>query len=516
MMLIVNKAPANLVYPSTDAVLAVFPETGVYFVYKSDSAYTSSLTLPAKSVIVPIPGELTDIVGGYVRAERKEPLIDAVVPAASFELQTMTNKYIAPITLGFTPADGDLIRGTVNGVEVRGKWTGTKKTGGVALKRVDDPDTTIYSVRILDGKTVVVIKQDSAPTDYELHLYRYVPAGIVQIPQEYVEGLEATAADATEAKTAAETAQSTANSAKTTAETAKSTANAAKTTAETAQSTANSAKTTAETAQSTANNAKTTAESINTLGKTWTQSNITSGNFKNIVYANGLWVVGSNNNGLYYSTDGKTWTQSNITSGRFDAIVYANDLWVVGSNSGYGICYSTDGKTWTHANIASGYYFAPIVYANGLWVAGCGINKGLYYSTDGKTWTQSNITSGDFDHIVYANDLWVAGSNRHDGLYYSTDGKTWTQSNVTSGDFDHIVYANGLWVVGSNNNGLYYSASKYALTDTVDMQFAEIKQSIDEIKSADVILPSSTAGSTKKFKITVNDAGAISATEVTT
>ena len=399
MMLIVNKAPANLVYPSTDAVLAVFPETGVYFVYKSDSAYTSSLTLPAKSVIVPIPGELTDIVGGYVRAERKEPLIDAVVPAASFELQTMTNKYIAPITLGFTPADGDLIRGTVNGVEVRGKWTGTKKTGGVALKRVDDPDTTIYSVRILDGKTVVVIKQDSAPTDYELHLYRYVPAGIVQIPQEYVEGLEATAADATEAKTAAETAQSTANSAKTTAETAKSTANAAKTTAETAQSTANSAKTTAETAQSTANNAKTTAESINTLGKTW---------------------------------------------------------------------------------------------------------------------TQSNITSGDFDHIVYANDLWVAGSNRHDGLYYSTDGKTWTQSNVTSGDFDHIVYANGLWVVGSNNNGLYYSASKYALTDTVDMQFAEIKQSIDEIKSADVILPSSTAGSTKKFKITVNDAGAISATEVTT
>ena len=48
--------------------------------------YTSSLSLPAKSVIVPIPGELTNIVGGYVRAERKDPLIDAVVPAGSFEL----------------------------------------------------------------------------------------------------------------------------------------------------------------------------------------------------------------------------------------------------------------------------------------------------------------------------------------------------------------------------------------------------------------------------------------------
>lgn len=84
----VNKAPANLVHPSTGSVEAVFPETGVYFVYMSDSVYTSSLALPAKSEIVQIPGELTNIVGGYVRAKRKDPLIDAVVPAGSFELYT--------------------------------------------------------------------------------------------------------------------------------------------------------------------------------------------------------------------------------------------------------------------------------------------------------------------------------------------------------------------------------------------------------------------------------------------
>ena len=81
----VNKAPANFVDPFTGAV-AVFPETGVYFMYMSDSSYASSLTLPAKSVIVPIPGELTNIVGGYVREEGKEPLVDAVVPAGSFNL----------------------------------------------------------------------------------------------------------------------------------------------------------------------------------------------------------------------------------------------------------------------------------------------------------------------------------------------------------------------------------------------------------------------------------------------
>lgn len=83
----INKAPANLVSSDTGAVVAVFPETGVYFVYVSNSTYTYSLTLPAKSVIVRIPGELTNIVGGYVREEDgKEPLVDAVVLAGCFKL----------------------------------------------------------------------------------------------------------------------------------------------------------------------------------------------------------------------------------------------------------------------------------------------------------------------------------------------------------------------------------------------------------------------------------------------
>ena len=88
-LLVANKAPVNIVDPSMGSVAAVFPETGVYFVcYTNESGivYTSSLSLHAKSEIVPIPGELTNIVGGYVRAERKEPLIDAVVPASRFEI----------------------------------------------------------------------------------------------------------------------------------------------------------------------------------------------------------------------------------------------------------------------------------------------------------------------------------------------------------------------------------------------------------------------------------------------
>ena len=88
--LLVNKSPANFVNPATGDVLAVFQETGIYFTrFLGDTIiYTSSISIPAKSEIIPIPGELTNIVGGYVRAERKDPLIDAVVPASSFELYT--------------------------------------------------------------------------------------------------------------------------------------------------------------------------------------------------------------------------------------------------------------------------------------------------------------------------------------------------------------------------------------------------------------------------------------------
>ena len=90
MFLVVNKAPANIVDPATGST-AVIPETGIYFLYLQQGeriSYVSSISLPAKSEIVPIPGELTNIVGGYVRADRTDPLIDAVVPASSFELYT--------------------------------------------------------------------------------------------------------------------------------------------------------------------------------------------------------------------------------------------------------------------------------------------------------------------------------------------------------------------------------------------------------------------------------------------
>ena len=98
-------------------------------------------------------------------------------------------QYKAPITLGFTPTDGDIIRGTVNGVEVHGEWNG--KNRGADLYREGNTRVPFCAIGFIGEQAVILVKQASAPTtDYELHLYRYVPAGIVKIPKEYVEGLE--------------------------------------------------------------------------------------------------------------------------------------------------------------------------------------------------------------------------------------------------------------------------------------------------------------------------------------
>ena len=136
--------------------------------------------------------------------------------------------------------------------------------------------------------------------------------------------------------------------------------------------------------------------------------------FEAIYYANKLYVGGSNKNGLYYSTNGKEWIRSNITSGNFNSICYANGLWVTsGSN---GLYYSTDGKNWTQSNIIN--YFRSVYYANGIWVA-CS-DLGLYYSINGKFWIQSSIVNGYFNTVYNANGIWVVGSD--EGLYYSV---TW-------------------------------------------------------------------------------------------
>ena len=411
----------------------------------------------------------------------------------------MANNYTAPITLGFTPANGDRIGGTVNGVEVDGEWTGTGKTGGVVLKRVDDPDTTIYFVGFIDGRTVIVVQSDSAPTtDYELHLYRYVPADIVQIPQEYVEGLEAAAADATAAKTAAETAQSTANAAKTTAETAQSTANAAKTTAETAQSTANAAKTTAETAQSTANTAKTAAETAQSTANTAkTAANSIKPDWNETSTTSPKYIA---NRPCYYVR-----TETRISKNIPDSPVLIEDTQLY--------WHGTFASQNNAALVDSGEKYR---FANGTEVFKC-----TSYRTDGYVYYDIiGNASLVVDHIGIVADGY--------GNPVPNTGEDWAYVTVRS-SLSSSMYAKTKNY--QNGVGIYKVTETIKKLDPILLpdeavlptvtasdsgKFLRVSESGAWEAEEGIILNSSTAGSTKKFKITVDDAGVISATEVTT
>ena len=233
-------------------------------------------------------------------------------------------------------------------------------------------------------------------------------------------------------------------------------------------------------------------------GKSWAQSNVTSGSFYDAHFANGVWVaVGSD---TQYSTDGKHWTMSRSgyargvnyynglwviavsggiywsetgarnswtkgtglpsSSTSFFGVSCANGLWVVGSE-GYGLWWSEDGKQWnrgTGANNTDSYY-SKASYANGLWVAGSGDVGGLWWSEDGKAWTQgTGVTTSSFDFAYYANGLWVAGGAWGAKLWWSEDGKAWTQGTVNgSCSARGIAYADGLWVVASEGQGMWWS-----------------------------------------------------------
>ena len=325
--------------------------------------------------------------------------------------------YAAPITLGFTPTEGDLIGGTVNGVEVNGEWNNgvSLYEGALDVSTYDSGGgQCICGIGIIDGQALISVQSESAPTtDYELHLYRYTPADIVQIPQEYVEGLENVAADATAAKTAAETAQSTANNAKTTAETAQSTANEAKTAA-------NAAKTAAENAAS-----------------------------KNDPEFTGSFSQNRNPDttiGQYSHAEGSLTTASGLMTHAEGTLTIAS-----GSSSHAEGCKTIAQGQYQHVE---GYYNIP--------------------SGD-----ESSFSGSDYVHIVGNGKFEDARSNAHT-LTWS--GVPWYQGRPQFGG--NAMDDGAKTVMGNGDKG--------------------------------IILKSSTPDSTKKFKITVNDAGAISATEVTT
>lgn len=235
-----------------------FPETGTYFVNASvdeQTFYISSLQSAERRALVPIPGELTNIKGGYdLPAISNQPVYSGTVPASTFSAATQAAKiavaavieknYGAPITLTNPLAEGATVNGTVNGTAV---------SGVVAKNSAGDLNAALYTTGASEQVAVVaeaggsggtlvciltsdavVVRGDPPETDMVLVLSQSREAMPKVIPAEYLD------VDLSAVESRINIVESVANNAFNKATTAQTTANAAQATANSAQTAATS------------------------------------------------------------------------------------------------------------------------------------------------------------------------------------------------------------------------------------------------------------------------------------
>ena len=370
------------------------------------------------------------------------------------------------------------------------------------------------------------------------------------------------------AKATADNAQATANTAKTTADTAKTTATNAQTAANTAKTTADTAKTTATNAQAVAENAQSTA---NTAKTTATNAQTTANDAKNI--ANAAKTTATN----AQTTANAAATKANpVFTGTFSQNRKENT--VIGSYShaeGYSTTASGDyshaeGNTVTasgdssHAEgtrtAASGDYshvegYATTASGGFSHAEGFGTNaSGNYSHAEGRNTTAignyshaEGSSSNDIPDTITStsgyNDIIAAWETTKFSLakggYSHVEGK----DNIAFGPGSHAegndatASGNCSHAEGWNTKAIseyQHAQGKFNIEDSSNT-YAHIVgngNSDDErsnahtldwsgnawfagtVEGTALIIHSSTSGSTKKFKITVDDSGTISATEI--
>lgn len=260
--------------------------------------------------------------------------------------------------------------------------------------------------------------------------------------------------------------------------------------------------------------------------------------YKSVLPAEGTWTPAAYGDGKYvtiksgsniaaYSFDGKNWMSTTIpASGTWRSVTYGAGKFVAVAAQSDVAAYSMDGITWIETTMPKSTYWCGVYYGDGKFVATSnGYSKGAY-SMDGITWEScSSIIKGET--IAYGSGMFVSIGDRsvsnETRMSYSRDGITWHTANLpTPAIWTGVAYGGGRFVaIAANTNMLAYSTDGIHWTSDeyvgVEQRGEDVTDSIRDLMLSytdSVVINSSTAGSTKKFRITVDDSGTISATEV--
>lgn len=166
-------------------------------------------------------------------------------------------------------------------------------------------------------------------------------------------------------------------------------------------------------------------------GVTWTAiTQFGTVNINAVTYANNMFVAVCDSATICYSTDGQTWKNrfSLSSGGNFYDIVFGNGRFVVVGVNGttYQATDPTTSANWTLLGGMSNINMNAVAYGNGKFVA-VGVQGYMYYLNDDATkWIQvSKKTSENLDVITFASDRFVV-DYATGKTTYSKDAINWT------------------------------------------------------------------------------------------
>ena len=198
-----------------------------------------------------------------------------------------------------------------------------------------------------------------------------------------------------------------------------------------------------------------------TNGLTWgaatTPAGATRINFVKFGPVNGgTWIIGTNTNKIYYSTNnGTSWTLSLTGASLFYCAAYGNGLFMA---AGGGRVYtSPDGVNWTNAAaIPTTTSWNCLAFNGTTWVL-VGTPTGgipVFYSKDnGVTWTGASFVGPTQNAVISLGKIFVCGASGSTVITTSPDGITWTVHSTS--------------LTGSYINGLGSGGSIFIATDNL-------------------------------------------------
>jgi hypothetical protein len=174
--------------------------------------------------------------------------------------------------------------------------------------------------------------------------------------------------------------------------------------------------------------------------------------YMRMAFGNGVFcAVGKTAAWIATSTDGLTWTQNNIASAAWSDIVFGNGMFIATSITNTTFYKSTDGVTWTTGTFPT--VVRTLSWTGTQFVALTG-TAAVYTSPDGLTWTTRTGSAA----LVWAysanngGNTIIATSGGSAAIGRSTDGGvTWGTAVVGAASWGPVGYGNGMFLLQASN-----------------------------------------------------------------